>query len=219
MAFVDERGVTVRNESLANRMPPASLFAPEGNFTKGGGAMGMNRNGVAALALAALALTGCGKADDGPKTVEQAQQEATKLDRPEPGQYSQTMEVVKFEMPGAPPEMAKQMQTALGQRQNSVFCLTDKMAEEGFQNMFREIGKDGQCKYQRFSVAGGKLDAELACQSATEGKGTIKLAGTVGADGSDVTVEVDTTNPASPMGHTVIGMHLVSKRIGDCPAQ
>lgn len=178
--------------------------------------MKMTKAGLAALAITGLALTGCGKTDDGPKTIEEAKQEAAKLDRPKPGQYTQTLKITKFEVPGAPPEMAKQMQTTLGQQQNTSFCLTEQMADQGFQDMFREIGKDGQCKYERFNAAGGKLDAELKCESPAEGKGTIKIAGDVSAEGSDVAVEIDTVNPASPMGHTIIAMQMVSNRIGDC---
>lgn len=176
------------------------------------------RFGTAATAFAALALAGCNQADTGPKTMEEAQEEAAKLERPEPGQYSQTMKVTKFEVPDAPPEMAKQMQAAMGQAQTMEFCLTEEMSQKGFEEMFKEIGKGGECKYQRFTVSGGKLDALLECESAQEGKGTITMAGTVTSQGSDVSVEVDTKNPASPMGNSTIGMQMVSKRIGDCPA-
>lgn len=180
--------------------------------------MTMNK-GVVALAFGALVLAGCNQAYKGPKTMEEAQKEAAKLERPKPGQYTQTMKVTKFEMPGAPPEMAAQMKATLGQAQATDFCLTQEMSDKGFEEMFREIGKGGECKYQRFDVSGGKLDALLECESKTEGKGTIKMAGTVGSEGSDVTVEIDTKNPASPMGNTLIGMQMVSKRTGDCPAQ
>jgi hypothetical protein len=176
------------------------------------------RTGTAALALGMLALAGCNQADKGPKTMEEAKQEAAELERPEPGQYTQSMKVTKFEMPGAPPEMAAQMKAALGQAQATEFCLTKEMSDKGFEEMFREIGKGGECKYQRFDVSGGKLDALLECESKTEGKGTIKMAGTVGSEGSDVTVEIDTKNPASPMGNTVIGMQMISKCTGDCKA-
>jgi hypothetical protein len=176
------------------------------------------RIGAAAVALAALALAGCNQADKGPKTMEEAQKEAAKLERPQPGQYTQTMKVTKFEVPNAPPEMAKQMKAAMGQAQTTSFCLTKEMADKGFEEMFREIGKDGECKYERFDVSGGKLDALLQCESKAEGKGTITMAGTVGSQGSDVTVEIDTVNPASPMGSSSIGMQMVSKRTGDCAA-
>lgn len=174
--------------------------------------------GTAALALGALALTGCGQADTGPKTMEEAQKEAAKLERPEPGQYSQTMKITKFDVPDAPPEFAKQMQAAMAQAQTMEFCLTEEMSQKGFEEMFKEVGKGGECKYERFTVSGGKLDALLECENKTEGKGTIKMAGTVTAQGSEVSVEIDTKNPASPMGNSTVGMQMISKRIGDCPA-
>jgi len=181
------------------------------------------RTGTAAMAFAALvavgALAGCNQADKGPKTMEEARKEAAKLERPEPGQYTQTMKVTKFEVPNAPPEMAKQMQAAMGEAQTTTFCLTKEMSDKGFQQMFNELGKDGECKYERFNVAGGRLDALLQCESKAEGKGTITMTGTVGSQGSDVSVEIKTVNPASPMGNSTIAMQMVSKRTGDCPAQ
>lgn len=173
---------------------------------------------IAVIGFAALALAGCNQADKGPKTMEQAQKEAAKLERPQPGQYTQTVKVTKFEIPNAPPETAKQMQAAMGEAQTTSFCLTREMSDKGFEEMFREVSKNGDCKYQRFNVSGGRLDALLECASKTEGKGTITMAGTVTSQGSDVTVEIDTVNPASPMGSSTIGMNMVSKRTGDCPA-
>ncbi len=175
------------------------------------------RFGLAAVAIAGLALAGCGKADDGPKTMEEAKQEAAKLDRPKPGQYTQSMKITKFEMADAPPEMAKQMQATLGQQQATSFCLTDQMADEGYQEMFREVSRDGQCKYDRFNVSGGTLDAVMKCDSPAEGQGTIKLNGKVSSEGSDITVEIDSTNSESTLGRTVIGMKMSTKRTGDCP--
>ena len=179
--------------------------------------MGFTKS-VAVLAFATIALASCNQAGKAPKTAEEAKQEAAKLDRPKPGQYTQTMTITRFEIPDAPPEVAQQMKAAMGQAQSTDFCLTEEMAQEGYENMFRDIGKDGQCKYQRFDVSGGKLDAVLDCESKAEGKGTITLAGTVGEDGSEVTVGMDTLNPANPMGRTIIGMKMVSKRTGDCTA-
>ena len=95
---------------------------------------------------------------------------------------------------------------------NPDFCLTEEMSKQGFEEMFKELGKDGECKYQRFDVSGGKLDALLQCESKAEGKGTIALSGNVGSTRVRRTVKIDTVNPASPMGSTAITMQMVSKR-------
>lgn len=177
---------------------------------------------AAAATLAALSLASCGKsgekADGGPKTSEQAKQEAAKLDRPKPGQYSQTMTITKFEIPGAPPEVSKQLGTAMQKAQEHSFCLTEEMASQGYRDMFDKVGKDGECKYDRFDVSGGRLDAVIHCENPREGKGTITMSGTVSEEGSDVNVALDQTGGQGPMSNAKIAMHLVSHRTGDCAA-
>jgi len=171
---------------------------------------------TAAILAAALQLAGCDSANEGPKTIEEAKEEAGKLERPRPGQYKQTMTVTRFELPGAPPGMAQHLKTAMGQSQEQEFCLTEQMSEQGFKDMFQKIGKGGECTYDRFDVSGDKLDAQLHCQSEAEGKAQFVLAGTVAPEGSDINVSIDTNNPKSPMGAARIGMHMVTQRIGDC---
>ncbi|MGN6357011.1 MAG: DUF3617 domain-containing protein [Novosphingobium sp.] len=172
----------------------------------------------AVATLAALALSACGKSDTGPKTMDQAKEEAAKLERPKPGLYSQSMTISKFEIPGAPPEMAEAMKGAMTKAQEQQFCLTPAMAEQGFRDMFDKVGGNGECKYDRFEVSGGKIDAVLQCANATEGKGTITLSGSVSEEGSDVNVAMEQQGGQAPMANTKIAMHLVTKRIGDCPA-
>lgn len=177
----------------------------------------MNYRAFTATALVAVLLAGCSKqADTGPKSMEEAKAEAEKLDRPSPGQYSQTITITQFELPGAPPQAAEQIKKAMQQQQQGSFCLTEKMANEGYREMFSEFSKSGECKYQRFDVSGGRLDAVLDCQGADQGKAHIVLAGKVGSEGSDVTVNIDQDNPANPLGKAKIGMHLVSQRTGEC---
>jgi hypothetical protein len=171
---------------------------------------------TAAAVLAASTLGGCDKADKGPKSMEQAKAEAAQLERPKPGLYKQAMTITKFEVPGAPPQMAAQMQAAMSKAQESNFCMTAEMANQGFRDMFDKVGKNGECKYDRFDVSGGKLDALLHCENATQGKGTITLAGTVGEEGSDVVVSVDQQGGRAPMANAKIAMHVVSQRIGEC---
>jgi hypothetical protein len=173
---------------------------------------------AATAAFAVLSLSACGKSDTGPKTMDQAKEEAAKLERPKPGLYSQSMTISKFEIPGAPPEVAKAMQDAMTKGQEHQFCLTAEMAEKGYRDMFDKVGGNGECKYDRFDVSGGKIDAVLQCANATEGKGTITMSGTVSEEGSDVNVAVEQQGGKAPMANTKIAMHVTSKRIGDCPA-
>lgn len=175
--------------------------------------------GALALAVSALALGGCGSKDDssnGPKSMEDVKQEAAKLDRPEPGEYRQVMEIKRLEVPGMPKEAADQMQAMMKATQETTFCLTAADADKGFKDMFDGIGKGSQCTYSKFDVDGGNLDAQMDCQSPQEGKATMKLTGTVTDSGSDVTVAMDTTGGPPPMGTMKMTMHMTTTRLGEC---
>lgn len=172
---------------------------------------------TATAVLAISTLAGCDKTDKGPKSMEQAKAEAAKLERPKPGLYKQSRTITKFEIPGTPPAAAAQMQAAMGKVQENNFCMTPEMANQGFRDIVDKIGKGKDCKYDRFAVSGGRIDALLHCENATQGKGTITMAGTVGEEGSDITVAVDQQGGQAPMANAKITMRVVSQRIGDCP--
>lgn len=180
--------------------------------------------GIAVFALA-MALSACGSkdqapaggtADGGPKTMAQAQEEAKKLDRPEPGEYRQTIEITDLSMPGMDPKQAEAMKKMMKASQQHTFCLTAEDSDKGFKDMFDEVGKGGQCSYSRFDVSGGTLDAVMNCKSQMEGTSTMALTGTVTASGSDVTVKMDQSGAQNPMGDMKMTMHMTTTRLGEC---
>lgn len=174
---------------------------------------------ICGLASLALPLAACGKKQEanGPKSVEEVKQEAAKLDRPSPGQYRQTMEITRIDVPGMPPQAAEQMKAMMQKSQAREFCLTREDSEKGFRDMYKDMGKrDGQCTWSRFNAGGGKLDAQMNCKSPQGGNGLITLAGTVSETGSDVTMSMDMSGAAQPMGNMKMTMHLTTRRVGDC---
>jgi len=175
--------------------------------------------GIAGAALALSLLAGCGSkenTDTGPKTMEQAKEEAAELDRPEPGQYKQSIEITKFEIAGMPKVQSDQLKGMMQKAEEQQFCLTPEQSQQGFKEMFENVGKGGECKYSRFDVSGGRIDAQMDCASKEQGSATFVLAGTVSSTGSDITVDVDQKNPNSPMGNAKIGMHMKTERTGEC---
>ena len=171
-----------------------------------------------AAALLTPSLTACDKADRGPKSMEQAKQEAAQLERPDPGQYRQTTKIIKFEVPGAPPEMVAQIRKMMeGQGGNLTYCLSKADTEKGFAEMFKK-GAQGDCKYDRFDASANTIDAIMTCKAGAGGAAKMTMNGTVSSTGSHVTVNVEQKNAKSPMGSAYIAMELDTKRIGDCPA-
>lgn len=169
-------------------------------------------------AAAMLTLAGCGKADDGPKTMEQAKEEAAELERPEPGQYRQSTKVTKFEVPGAPPEMVAQIKAMMeGQNNNVTYCLTKEESDKGFEEMFKK-GREGSCKYDRFDASSDTLDAVMVCDTGDGGEARLTLKGSISSTGSKVNVDIEQKGSKTPMSNAVIAMQMETTRIGDCPA-
>jgi len=183
--------------------------------------------GVGMLALApAVLLAGCSKSspeggnaanpDTGPKTIEQVQKEASKIDRPKPGRYEQIVEIKSVEMPGAPKELAEQMKKALTKTAPSTYCLTQEQADKGWRDMFREGGPAKSCTYKRFDVSGGRIDAQMECSTNGEGKATMTMSGTVGPTGSEVNMDMASSGGQGPMSGLNMKMHMKTTRVGDC---
>lgn len=174
---------------------------------------------VLAMLAAAASLAACDKADDkGPKTLEQAKAEARQLERPEPGSYRQVTKITKFEVPGAPPEMAEQMKAMLqGQGQEATFCLTKEDSEKGFEGMFKQVA-DGDCRYDRFNATSGTIDALMVCKTGTGGTARLAMAGKVSKTGSTVKVNVEQSGEKDATANAKIAMEVSSTRVGDCAA-
>lgn len=179
----------------------------------------MKRNIGIIAGLAALALAGCGSkdaSDDASSSAEQVKLGAAKLEKPQPGEYSQVVEITKLEVPGLPAEASDQMRSALTAAQQGSFCLTKAHADRGYKDMFNDVGQGNQCTYTRFDVDGGTLDAQMECRSQQQGKATMKMSGTVTRDGSDITVVVDATGGPPPIGAMKMTMHRTTTRLGEC---
>ncbi|MCA1661764.1 MAG: DUF3617 domain-containing protein [Novosphingobium sp.] len=168
---------------------------------------------------AALALSACDGADKGPKTMEEAKQEAAQMERPEPGQYKQSTKITRFDVPGAPKEMVEQIRKMMeGQNNDLSYCLTEAESEKGFEEMFKK-GKQGDCTYERFDASANAIDAIMVCDTGEGGSARMTLNGTVGPTGSKVNVNVEQKNDKSPIGNATIAMEMETTRTGDCPAQ
>ncbi|MFC0683389.1 DUF3617 domain-containing protein [Novosphingobium clariflavum] len=185
----------------------------------------MKRMAAVSIVGLALVLAACSSKEPKsgePKSMDEVKEEAAQLQRPKPGQYMQKVEITKMDVPGMPSEAAEQMKTMMAKGQVNQFCLTQAEADKGYRDMFDGIGRGRECSYSRFEVDGGKLDAQMDCKSSgqgadNQGTATIKLAGTVGEQGSDVTVDMDMSGGPAPMGQMKMAMHMTTQRVGDCP--
>ena len=171
-------------------------------------------------ALGALALASCGggtEADadgDGEVTAEEAQELVERSGdkiKPLPGKYRASMKVVRTDIPGAPPEMAKMMSSAM--EQTMEHCVTPEMAAQGFGEAMKD-SQNENCTIGRFSIEGNDMDMAMTCQEPGAGTVEITMTGTVAPTESDMTMV--TKGTFGEMGPGEFEMNMTQKRIGDC---
>lgn len=175
------------------------------------------RTAIALIPLALLAAC-----NDGPtvekknaSTVEVAKSVADAGMKLNPGRWELTMQFKKFEVEGMPPEAKAAMQKMLGETRTFASCLTKEQAEKPDGKFFGQQGED--CKYDTFTMGGGKIDATMTCKGTGENAGnnaSMTLAGTYSADTYDMTMDMNGTAPNGKA--MVMQMGLSSKHKGDC---
>jgi len=172
-----------------------------------------------ALALPLIALAACGsdpevKADNAkPSEVAAKMRDAAgKGSFVRPGQWEQTVSLLKIEAPGMPPEAKEYMQKAMGHAQVHSVCLSKEQAEKPREDFF--TGADQNCTYEHFNWGGGKIDLKLICkhQQATT---TMAMTGTYAPDNYMLTM-TSTNDAAGPSGDMTMTMRVDAKRVANC---
>ena len=176
----------------------------------------MTRILLIAAAGAAL-VAGCsggGEADQkGAASVKEAAEKAkAAIPRPEPGLYKTTVTMTKIDIPGLPPEMADH---GAGMVRTVENCLTAADVDKGFETMVKQ-GQDGECSYESFSAAGGKIEAVLVCKA--QGRDTrTQISGAATKTGADLTAA--TAMDFDGVGKATLNFTAKHERIGKCPAK
>lgn len=144
-------------------------------------------------------LSACGKADG----------ELT------PGNWKNTMQMTKFDIPGAPPEIAQRAGAMLGQAQTQELCMSAAQAKLGVRD-FSSSMQQGECKMEDFKQGGGTMSGKLVCTGGAMGATTMAMNGTYTTEKVEMTMGGELSQPALPGGKANIEMKITSERAGDC---
>lgn len=170
----------------------------------------------------AILLAACGgDADtdaDGKVSAEEIAAASEGMVQPLPGQYRASLELLEFEAPGLPEGAKEQMQQifASGLAEGNSFCMTEEdAAKNGAEEMVKNLA-ESDCTMNAFNVSGGNVTADMQCAAEGGGTSTVKMDGTMTAEGSVMTMDMSQEVPN--MGATRMKMRVTSQRIGDCAA-
>ena len=165
--------------------------------------------------LASLALAACGSGggveakNESPESV--ARKVAASDVKPRPGRWQGSFKLESMDMPGMPPQARAQMNKSMGAEQTYFTCLTPEQAAKPDASFFQKSAPG--CVYNNFSMAGGKLDAQMTCP-AGRGPTQMTMSGTYGED--DYSLKIvgkGELQKGMPMTMSIaVAMH----RVGEC---
>lgn len=135
-----------------------------------------------------------------------------------PGQWESSVELESIDIPGMPPQAAAQMKKTMASvATGHKSCLTEEQARRPKEDFF--AGTESNCRYDKFSMGGGKMTGTMRCTS-PQGGGTqlIEFNGTYGPEYYRMRM-ASTVEGASPAGPMKMVMNMASKWVGDCDAK
>lgn len=169
----------------------------------------------------ALPLAACGSktsVNEKNATVEEVANKVAEVSKAEgtiqPGKWQSTMTIEEMHMPGMPAEAQEQMKKMFAQAKVSETCITPEEARKPSAKMF--AGND-QCRYDHFSMGGGKIDAEMHCTQQGV-KQSMTMAGTYSPDA--YAMHMTSQTEGGPAGEAMsMKMRVEARRVGQCSAK
>ena len=126
-----------------------------------------------------------------------------------PGSWQSTVKIDQMDMPGMPPQVAEQMKKMVAETHTTNSCLTPEEAKKPKENFF---SGNENCRYDHFTMGGGKIDAEMRCDQGG-GSQVMQMTGTYSPD----SYKMHMTSKGGAAGHSItMQMSVDARRVGEC---
>jgi hypothetical protein len=133
-----------------------------------------------------------------------------------PGKWSSQVKIEEFAMPGAPPEAASAMRNMTNQPQAYESCLTPEEAKRPKEEFF--AGANKNCRYDHFTMGGGKIDAVMRCTEQGMAQ-TMAMQGSYGPNSYQMQMSMKAKGGPGPTDGMTMKMRIDAKRVGECDAK
>jgi len=129
----------------------------------------------------------------------------------EPGLWQSKATVLEMNVPGMPPQYAAKMKQEMAAHRNeaSKHCITAADVKKPKEDFF---GADKSCRYDHFTMGGGKIDIAMVCKQENMTQ-TTNMSGSYTATTYSLDMSSAGTGPEQGM---TMKMHVDAQRIGEC---
>lgn len=131
-----------------------------------------------------------------------------------PGKWRVTTTIKEMNIPGMPPQALAQMQAQMNKPTVNETCITKEQAEKPSAEML--AGQDnGQCRFEKFTMGSGKIDAVMHCQPQQGGGAvTMTMDGVYAPD--TYTMKAAMERPGPDGSKMSMKIENSAQRIGEC---
>ena len=133
-----------------------------------------------------------------------------------PGKWLSEVTLEDVSAPGMPAQVREQMQGMMARQSSYESCLTPEDVKRPKEDFF--AGKDNQCRYEHFTMGGGKIDARMKCSQ--DGMSQVmEMAGTYSPDAYQMRMTTKAEGMPAPASGMSMRMRVDAKRVGECEAK
>ncbi len=131
------------------------------------------------------------------------------------GEWKSTGTIEEMSIPGMSAEDSARMKQAMAKSGIHEFrtCLTEEDVKQPEGKFF--TGND-DCRYDHFTMSGGKIDAALNCKGAGGASNTMTMKGNYSPDSYSMRMEMKSAGAPGASGPMTMRMRVDSKRVGAC---
>jgi hypothetical protein len=135
-----------------------------------------------------------------------------------PGLWQSKVTIEQLDLPGMPAEMAGRMKTMMAEKQPHDFktCLTPEDVAKPKEDFF--AGKNNECRYDHFTMGGGKIDAAMHC-GGKDGLQVMKMAGTYSPDSYQMQTSMTASGKDGAAAGMAMRMRIEAQRVGECTGE
>jgi uncharacterized protein DUF3617 len=135
-----------------------------------------------------------------------------------PGLWQSKVTIDQLDIPGMPADMAQRMKSMMAEKQEHGFqtCLTAEDVKRPKEDFF--AGKNKECRYDHFTMGGGKIDAAMRC-GGKKGASVMQMAGTYSPDSYQMQTSMKMQGETGEPGGMSMKMRIDAQRVGECTAK
>ena len=172
--------------------------------------------------IAFIALAGCSGEQEGgvearnasvEDVANQVREAGTEEGFISPGKWVSTVKFKEMTAPGMPEQAVEQVRQMMGEGRKYESCLTEEEAQKPGEDFFAQ--NNDQCRYEHFTMRGGKIDAQMRC-SQGEATQVMEMEGSYSPDSYEMRLTTRFEDAPEPASGMRLQMRVDAQRVGQC---